>query len=74
MGIEFTPGWMMASMVISTVGFGLFMYGKKQRRVPQLIAGMALMIYPAFVPETLLLIGIGVLITGGMWYAVRTGS
>ena len=49
MEIEFTAGWMLAGLLVSTVGFGLFLYGKKQTRFPQLIAGIAMMVYPAFV-------------------------
>jgi len=37
--------------VIGLVGFGLFLYGKKQQRIPQLGVGLALMVYPYFVPS-----------------------
>ncbi len=40
---------LLASLVIGSVGLGLFMYGKRQRRVPHLLAGIALMVYPYFV-------------------------
>jgi hypothetical protein len=39
----------LASVVIGSVGLGLFMYGKRQRRVPHLVAGIVLMVYPYFV-------------------------
>lgn len=41
---------LLASVVIGSVGLGLFAYGKRQRRVPHLIAGVLLMVYPYFVP------------------------
>jgi hypothetical protein len=37
-------------VVIGSAGMGLFVYGKKQRRVPHLAAGILLMVYPYFVP------------------------
>jgi len=33
-----TPNSLFLSLVVSTVGLGLFIYGKKQQRLPQLIA------------------------------------
>ena len=74
MEIEFTAGWMLASLLVSTVGFGLFLYGKKQTRFPQLLVGLAMMIYPAFVGSTALMLGIFGLLCGGVWVAVRAGS
>ena len=37
---------LIASMVVSTAGLGLFVYGKKQLRIPQLGVGIALMLLP----------------------------
>ena len=42
-----------ASFIISTVGFSFFIYGKKQGRLPQLIAGMLLMASPFVVRDAL---------------------
>lgn len=74
MGIEFTAGWMLASLLVSTVGFGLFLYGKKQTRVPQLIAGIAMMVYPGFVASPALMLAIFVVMCGGVWVAARAGA
>jgi hypothetical protein len=67
------PGWLLASLVVSAVGYILLHYGRKMSRVPHLVAGLALMIYPYFVPGVVanLLIGVGV--TGALWLAVRLG-
>ena len=51
----------------------LFVYGKKQARPPQLVAGLALMVYPYFTPTVASLIGVGVLICAALWYAIRLG-
>ena len=51
----------------------LFVYGKKQARPPQLVAGLALMLYPYFTPTVTSLAGIGALICTALWYAIRLG-
>jgi hypothetical protein len=67
------PGLMFLSLITSGVGFVLFMYGKKQERMPQLVAGIVLMVYPYFVPDLLWNVGIFVVIVAATWIAVRQG-
>ena len=64
---------MMASFLVSGVGFVAFVYGKKQSRYPQLLVGLILMIFPYFVPAVLPMLGIAVLLIAGLWFAVRQG-
>lgn len=64
----------MAGFLVSAVGYGLFIYGKKQTRLPQLLAGIALMIFPGFVSSPLVMLAIGGALVGGMWAAVRAGA
>jgi len=67
------PGWLFASLIPGGVGFVLFVYGKKQSRWPQLVAGLVLMVYPYFTPTlTSLTIG-GAAIVSALWLAVRQG-
>jgi len=47
-------------LLISSIGLGFFLYGKKQRAVVPLVCGVALMIYPYFVPNVGALIAIGI--------------
>jgi hypothetical protein len=60
-------------LFLSTIGFGLFMYGKKQRRGPHLATGVLMMGFPYVVH------GIGLMLTGaavlaaGLWAALRFG-
>ncbi len=51
----------------------LFVYGKKQGRIPQLLAGLAFMVYPYFVDSLWLMVGIAALLLGGLWLAIRWG-
>ena len=45
--------WLLLSMLYSTVGLGMFMYGKKTVSMVPLIAGVLLMIVPFFVGSLL---------------------
>src|ERR1700733_14618420 len=47
-------------LLFGSIGFGFFMYGRKQRAVVPFVCGFALMIFPYFVPNTFLLITIGI--------------
>jgi hypothetical protein len=67
------PGWLFLSLVIGGVGFVLFVYGKKQERWPQLVTGIALMIYPYFVSSLGALLGVGLLLCVALWLALRNG-
>jgi hypothetical protein len=65
--------WVFLSLVPSGIGFVLFVYGKKQSRWPHIVAGLILMVYPYLVTSVASLVGIGALICGALWYAVRAG-
>ena len=67
------PGLLFLSLVTSGVGFVLFMYGKKQERGPQLVAGLALMVYPYFVSTLAMSLGIFVAVVAATWLAVKQG-
>jgi len=61
----------LASMLVGSIGFVAFAYGKKQARVPHMIAGVILMAYPYFVTNVALMLGIAVLLLAALWAAVR---
>jgi len=46
-------------LLFSSVGLGFFLYGKKQQAVVPLFCGLALMVFPYFVSNTILLVAIG---------------
>jgi hypothetical protein len=71
--MDVSAGPMIASLMVSVVGFAIFWFGRKQRRVPHLAAGILLMVFPYFISSTLLILGIGALLGGGLWLAVRLG-
>ena len=67
------PTAVFLSLIIGSVGFVLFVYGKKQERWPQLVAGLVLMVYPYFVGSAVPMLLVGSAIVGGLWLAVRGG-
>jgi hypothetical protein len=69
----FDPTWLFLSLIPSSIGFVLFVYGKKQERWPQLVAGLLLMVYPYFTDSIATLVGVGIAIVAGLWLAVRGG-
>jgi hypothetical protein len=42
--VHLTPGWIFASLIVSSVGFIVFNYGRKMARIPQLIVGLTMLI------------------------------
>jgi hypothetical protein len=66
-------GPLLVSLLVSVVGFALLMYGKKQRRVPQLAVGLLMMVFPYFVPGVLLPAVIAVALVGLLVVAVKLG-
>ena len=67
------PTWLFLSLIPSGAGFVLLVYGRKQGRWPQLVAGIALMAYPYFATSVVSLVAIGVILTFGLWLAIRLG-
>jgi hypothetical protein len=47
-------------LLFGSVGFGYFLYGKKQSAVVPLVCGIALMIFPYFVSNVLILVVVGI--------------
>jgi hypothetical protein len=70
---SFTPGMLVASFVISSVGLGLSGYGKKAGRLPQLVVGLVMLVYPYFVPKVVPMVLVAAALLGAMWLAIRRG-
>jgi hypothetical protein len=71
--VDLSLGALLTSLFVSTIGFGLFLYGKKATRVPQLGVGLAMMVYPYFVGSTFLSLGLAGSLMIGLWIALRAG-
>jgi len=71
--MSFEPGALFVSLVTSAIGFALFSYGRKTARLPHVVGGVLLMIYPYFVDSFSMTLVIGITITAGVRLAVRMG-
>jgi len=47
-------------LLFGSIGLGFLVYGRKQRKVVPLVCGLALMVFPYFVANTVLLVVLGV--------------
>jgi hypothetical protein len=54
--------WLLWGLLFGSIGLGYFIYGKKQRAVVPLVCGLVLMIFPYFITNLMLLVGIGALL------------
>ncbi|MFL5417199.1 MAG: hypothetical protein ACJ79M_19620 [Myxococcales bacterium] len=71
--MSFDPTALLVSVLISALGVGFFLYGKKQQRAPQLVAGIALMGYTYFVSSVAVMVAVAAAILVALWVAVRIG-
>ena len=71
--MSFDPAWLFLSLIPSGIGFVLFVYGKKQERMPHLLAGILFTVYPYFTSSILALVGVGAVVGTGLWMAIRAG-
>ncbi len=54
--------WIIWGLLFGSIGLGFFMYGRKQRAVVPFVCGLALMIFPYFVSNTIVLVAIGIVL------------
>ena len=47
-------------LIFGSIGLGFFVYGRRQKTVVPLVCGVALMISPYFVSNTILLVTLGI--------------
>jgi hypothetical protein len=65
---------LLLSLLIGCVGVACFVYGRRQSRLPQMLAGATLVVYPYFVPNLILMAAIAAAVLGLLWLALRLGA
>ena len=50
-------------MLFGAIGFGFFVYGKRQRAVVPLLTGVALSVFPYFISNTYIMVMVGLVLT-----------
>jgi hypothetical protein len=71
--MELDGASVVVSLIVSTGGLGLLMYGKKQRRLPQMAVGMVMMAYPFFISDWMISAAIAAGLLALMVFAIRAG-
>jgi hypothetical protein len=71
--VSFDATSLLLSVLISAVGVGFFLYGKKQQRWPHLVVGIVLMGYTYFVSSVAVMLAIAAALIVALWLAVRVG-
>jgi hypothetical protein len=59
--------------VISLIGMALLMYGRKAVRIPHIVVGLILIVYPYFVGNLFATIAIAVALVGGLAVVSKLG-
>ena len=52
----------MWGVLFGSIGFGYFMYGRKQKAVLPLLSGLGLMVFPYFISNSFLMVAIGIIL------------
>ncbi len=54
--------WIHWGLLFGSSGLGFFVYGKKQKAVVPMVCGLALMIFPYLISNTIVLVAIGAML------------
>jgi hypothetical protein len=71
--MSFDASSLLASLMVSSIGFVLLSYGKKMSRPPAMLAGLVLLVYPYFIANAWLMLPIAAVLLGLLWLAVKSG-
>ena len=63
----FSTGSLISGLLIGSIGFGIFLYGKKQSDFPSVASGLALSALPIFVHSVLAMWLLAGACIGGRW-------
>ena len=71
--MQLDVNWLLLSLLVSGVGSILFLYGKKESRLPHMLVGGIFVIYPYFVANSLLMSIIAIFLSVLLWVVTRLG-
>lgn len=71
--MDFDPSSVLASLLVSSIGFVLVVYGKRMARVPQLTVGLVLTVFPYFVSGAVWILLTGAAGLALLWLALQRG-
>jgi len=73
MSMDLDAGSLVASMVVSSIGFVLLVYGRRMKRIPHVLTGIVLLVFPYFVASVFAMLGIALALCLLLAFAVHRG-
>ena len=70
---DFSAGQLVVGMMMSTAGIIFLRIGRKERRMPQLLAGVLMLAAPLLVHNALLLLLLSGVVLFAVWWATHNG-
>jgi len=67
-GITLSTSSIFWGLLFGSIGLGYFLYGRKQQAIVPLLSGLALMVFPYFVSNAILLVAIGLALAVLPWF------
>jgi hypothetical protein len=67
------PGYLLASLIVSAVGFVLFSFGKSQKRVSFVTTGLVMLVYPYFITNIVWMLAMVPVLLVLLWLATQMG-
>ena len=64
---------LIAGIFIGMIGLGLLQYGRKEVRIPHIVVGLILLVYPYFVGNIIAVVAIAVALLAGLTLVSRLG-
>ena len=61
----------LASLLVSSVGVVVFLYGKRQKRFPHIVIGLVLTVFTYFVSSVPLMFAVTAVLLGALWVTVK---
>jgi hypothetical protein len=71
--VNFSLNGILFGIFISLVGLALLGYGRKADRMPHMVVGLILIVYPYFLGSLLVEVAIGVFLLAGLTLVSRLG-
>ena len=69
--MKLEPGYLLASLLVGSIGFVLFTYGRKRRRMPHASVGLVMLVYPYFVADVAIMLALCAALCALCWGMVR---
>lgn len=71
--VSLEPNYLLASMLVSGIGFVLFSFGRRRERFLFTVIGVVMLVYPVFVSNIAWMLAIAPVLLLLLWIATRLG-